>query len=166
MNAVAIARSLSRRSWFVLIAACCALLLGYGLVLQHVDGLDPCPLCLLQRYGFVLLLLLALLGAGAPRSLGRGASFAALAVAVASAGVAAWHVYLQLNPPEFSSCGPGLGAMLSNLPFARALPKIFAGSGECTAIEWRFLGLTIPGWSLIWFLLLAAAAAMASRRAA
>ena len=154
----------SHRGLGALIAVACALLLGYGLHLQYAQDLDPCPLCLLQRYGFVLLFILGLVGAVAPRAIGRGALMLAIVVALASAGVSAWHVHLQLHPPEFESCGPKLGDMIRNLPIATLLPKLFAGSGECTAIDWRFLGLTIPGWSLIGFLLIAATAVVALRR--
>ncbi|HUN91850.1 MAG TPA: disulfide bond formation protein B [Burkholderiaceae bacterium] len=158
-------QALPRRAWFAFIALACASLLGYGLVLQHIEGLEPCPLCVLQRYGFVVLCVVAIVGALAPRLLGRPAAVVAILVALASAGVAAWHVHLQLNPPEFETCGPGLGTLISNFPLGRALPKIFQGSGECTQIDWRFLGLTIPGWSLIWFLVFGGASFAAARRA-
>jgi disulfide bond formation protein DsbB len=45
--------------------------------------------------------------------------------------------------------------MLEQFPLGQALQKIFAGSGECAEAGWRFLGLTIAGWSLVWLVVLA-----------
>jgi disulfide bond formation protein DsbB len=38
---------------------------------------------------------------------------------------------------------------------------IFRGTGDCTKVPWRFLGLSIAEWSLIWFVLLIIAAVAA-----
>jgi protein dithiol:quinone oxidoreductase len=88
----------------------------------------------------------------------------ALVSALAGAGVAAWHVRLQLFPPQESSCGPSLQYLLGNLPLGRALPRIFQGYGDCTQIDWTFLKLSMPAWSLVWLLILGCATAFALRR--
>jgi disulfide bond formation protein DsbB len=129
-------------------------LLLFSLVLQHYVGLEPCPLCILQRYAFVLVALSAVVAAVTPDLPSRIAHGLAALAALAGGGVAAWHVWLQYNPPEESSCGPGLAYMLGELPLARALPRIFQGGGDCTAVDWRFLGLSIAGWALVWFAIL------------
>jgi disulfide bond formation protein DsbB len=49
------------RTWFLLVAIACVGLLGYGLYVQYVDFLDPCPLCILQRVAFIWIGLAALL---------------------------------------------------------------------------------------------------------
>jgi disulfide bond formation protein DsbB len=95
------------------------------------------------------------------------ASLAAL-FALAGAGTAARHVWIQMNP-ESLACGPGLATMIENFPLYEVLPKIFRGSGDCGAIDWSFLGLSMPAWALVWFVLLAAAlgaALVSARRAA
>jgi len=38
-------------------------LIGFGLVLQHVAELEPCPMCILQRYAFVAIGMVALIAA-------------------------------------------------------------------------------------------------------
>lgn len=147
---------------FIVIAA----LLSVSLYLQHVVGLEPCPLCILQRYAFVLVAAFALVAALASGITSRIAHGAAVLFVLAGGGTAAWHVWLQLNPPRESSCGPGLEFMLSELPLARALPRIFQGSGDCSAVEWTFLGLSIAAWSLVWFAILLVSLLAAARQRA
>jgi disulfide bond formation protein DsbB len=141
-------------------------LLSVSLYLQHVVGLEPCPLCILQRYAFVLVAAFALLAALTPGLTSGIAHGIASLFALAGGGTAAWHVWLQINPPKESSCGPGLEYMLSEMPLARALPRIFQGSGDCSAVQWTFLGLSIAGWSLVWFTIFFVALIVASRQRA
>jgi disulfide bond formation protein DsbB len=56
------------------------------------------------------------------------------------------------------SCGTDLEFLINTFPLSQALPKIFAGSGSCSKVDWTFLGLSIPEWTLVWFLLFAATA--------
>ena len=132
-------------------------LLGFGLYLQHVDHLDPCPLCILQRYAFIATGLVGLVAAvHNPRSVGQTVYAVTLIVfAGIGAAIAGWHVWLQYTPRRnVFECGPGLDYMLETFPLSKALPMIFKGSGDCANIDWSFLGLSIPGWSLVCFILL------------
>lgn len=129
-------------------------LIGVGLFLQHVIGLDPCPLCIFQRVAYFFVGVFGLLAAAiAPRGFARVIAVLMLLAALTGAGIAAWHVWLQLNP-ESLSCGPGLGVMLENFPLAQVLPRVFKGSGDCAQAGWTLLGLSIADWSLIWFTIL------------
>jgi disulfide bond formation protein DsbB len=143
-------------------AAVCAVLLGFGYYLQYVQGLEPCPLCMVQRGFFYALLAVFLIAAiHDPRRVGS-AVYAALAVLFAAGGaaIASRQVWLQHLPPDkVPQCGPDLFFMLNNLPLSRTLEKLFYGSGECAAVDWKFLGLSIAGWSLVWFIALAIGAA-------
>jgi disulfide bond formation protein DsbB len=56
------------------------------------------------------------------------------------------------------SCGTDLEFLLNTFPLTQALPKIFAGTGSCSAVDWKFAGLSIPEWALVWFLAFGAAA--------
>jgi disulfide bond formation protein DsbB len=80
-----------------------------------------------------------------------------LLAALTGAGIATRHVWLQANPEELA-CGPGLETMLENFPLTQVLPKVFRGGGDCAEKGWVFLGLSIAGWSLVWFSLLSLAA--------
>ena len=138
-------------------AAACALLLAFGYYLQYARGLEPCPLCLVQR-GFFYLVggVLALAALHAPAARGRivYGSLAAL-FAAGGIGTASRQVWLQHLPPErVPACGPDLFFMLDNFPLSQTLTKLFTGTGECAAVDWTFLGLSIAEWSLAWFVAL------------
>jgi disulfide bond formation protein DsbB len=155
------------RSGYLAGAFACVLLLGYGLWLQHVDGLEPCPLCVFQRVAFIALglvfLVAALHGPGRAAAIVYGVLGAI--VAAAGAGIAARHVWLQNLPADqVPACGPGLQYMLEQFEFSRMVAKVLAGSGECASVDWSFLGLSIPGWALLWFVLLGAWALWLMRR--
>jgi disulfide bond formation protein DsbB len=135
-------------------ALVCALLLGYGYYLQYVDGLQPCPLCLVQRLFFYAVLIVFLLAAvhGRWRWL-----YASLVMLFAAGGVAAAgrQVWLQSLPPDkVPQCGPDLYFMLENFPLSRTLKTLVSGTGECAVVDWTFLGFSIAEWSLGWFALL------------
>jgi disulfide bond formation protein DsbB len=146
--------SLSPRATFGAAALVCALLLAYGFFLQYYRGLEPCPLCLVQRGFFFAVLavcvLAALHGPGRRGAMVYG-SLAAL-LALGGAAVAGRQVWLQHLPPDkVPQCGPDLFFMMENFPLARTLKTLFSGTGECAAVDWTFLGLSIAEWSMIWF---------------
>ncbi|HEY0332913.1 MAG TPA: disulfide bond formation protein B [Stenotrophomonas sp.] len=149
----------SFRAQFFLGFLACAALLGYAIYLQLHDGLEPCPLCIFQRIAFVALGVLFLVGAlTAPRKPGgrRLMGGLALLAAMAGIGVAGRHVWLQVMPRDaMSSCGPPLSFLSETMGPFEVLRTVLTGTGDCGAVDWRFLGLTMPMWSLICFVLLA-----------
>jgi disulfide bond formation protein DsbB len=150
---------MSARLLFTAIFLACAALMGFGLYLQHVQNLEPCPLCILQRYAFVATGLVALVAAvHGPGRVGQ-VLYGTLVVLAAGAGaaIAGRQTWLQHNPPDVFDCGPDLGYMLDAFPLSQVLPRIFKGEGDCGKVVWQFLGLSIPEWALAWFLALIAA---------
>ena len=152
---------MNRRLPLALPALLCAALLGYGYYLQF-QGLEPCPLCMVQRgFFYVVMALFIIAAVHVPQRTGT-AVYAALIILFASGGAATAgrQVWLQHLPADkVPQCGPDLFFMLNNLPLSRTLEKLFYGSGECAAVDWKFLGLSIAGWSLAWFIALAIGAA-------
>jgi protein dithiol:quinone oxidoreductase len=134
-------------------------LMAYALYAQHVLGLEACPLCIFQRIALIAVgIVLAVAAIHAPRGSGARA-YAVLGVLAASVGsaISIWHVRLQNLPPEeVPACGPGLSYMFDAFPMLDALKMVFTGSGECAEVNWAFLGLSMPAWVLIWFVLLGA----------
>lgn len=141
--------------------ALCAALLATALYFQHVMGLEPCPLCIFQRM-FVIALGVVMLVAAIhdPGLLWRRVyGGAVLVLALFGVAVAGRHVWLQHLPPDrVPECGPGLEYMLQSFPFTQALEMVFRGSGECAEVQWTFVGLSIPEWTLVIFAGIAAAA--------
>jgi disulfide bond formation protein DsbB len=41
--------------------------------------------------------------------------------------------------------------MIETFPLQRAIPMIFKGTGDCTKVDWTFLGGSIANWSFVWF---------------
>jgi len=140
------------RRAYALICLACIGMLAFGAYLQHVVGLEPCPMCIVQRYALVLVGVFAAL---ASMSKGRGLRglWGVLGIVAAGGGAytAARQSWLQWHPPEFVSCGRDIYGMIETFPLQRALPMIFRGSGDCSKVDWTLFGLSIANWSFIAF---------------
>lgn len=142
---------------FAIFFICVGLMLG-GMYFQYVMDLAPCPLCITQRVFICTVGFVALLAAlQCPGRTGvRIYALLGLMSSVIGGGVSARHTWLQSLPEELApACGPGLSYMFETLPFRDALEVLFRGDGNCADISWSFLGLSIPGWTLFWFIILA-----------
>ena len=146
------------RAFWAAGAIVCGALLSWAYYLQHVQGIEPCPLCLVQRlfyYSAAAIFVLAALHRPARTG---AAVYGALAALLAAGGIAtaSRQVWLQHLPEDkVPQCGPDLFFMLENLPLAQTLKKLVAGSGECAKVDWSFLGFSTAEWSLFWFCVLA-----------
>jgi protein dithiol:quinone oxidoreductase len=150
-------------------AGICASFLGYALYVQHGMFMMPCPLCILQRIAFAAMGIFFVVGAIVGGRPGWARRISALLVALsaaAGAAIAVWHLRLQNLPPsEVPSCsGMDLGYMLDAFPLQTVIEKVFKGSGECAVVDWTFLGISMPGWTLIWYVLLGIAVLWAGFR--
>jgi len=143
-------------------------LLGYAYYAQYKLGLEPCPLCIFQRIGFAALAVVFLIaGLHNPRRWGRPI-YACLigVVSLATAGVAIRHLYVQSLPPgTIPACGAPLDVLLQFTPVTQVIRKVLTGSGECSQVNWKFLGLAMPAWVLIWALALGALGVITNMRA-
>jgi disulfide bond formation protein DsbB len=145
---------MSQRMLFVAGFLGCVVLIGIALYMQHGLGLEPCPLCIVQRVaviGIGVVLLVAALHN--PAGWGRRV-YAGLTALVALGGLATAgrNVWLQHLPPDrVPDCGPGLDYMLEAFPLSRTLEMVFKGSGECAEVQWSFLGFSIPEWMMLVF---------------
>jgi disulfide bond formation protein DsbB len=143
---------LTRRTGNLAGFAVSAALIGYALFVQYVQGLEPCPLCILQRVAVMaagVLFLVAALHDPAERG---ARAYGVLIDVVAMAGilVAARHMWIMAQPPgSVAECGASLDYMMEVLPLHEVLGKVLTGSGECAKLDWEFLGLNMPTWVLI-----------------
>ena len=127
-------------------------MLVFGLYLQHVVGLEPCPMCIVQRYALMLVAFVAGVTAFfSTKWLIMIGSAKTMFFAGFGAFVAARQSWLQWYPPEEASCGRDFYGMIEMFPLQRVIPMIFKGSGDCSKIDWTFLGLSIANWSFLCF---------------
>ena len=133
--------------------------MAFALYLEHVQGLDPCPLCIFQRVGLMglgIISLIAFLHNPIGNGFKRGYAFLGTLSILWSVGVAARHVWLQHLPPDqVPSCGPGLDYWLDTLPMKSVFEQVLKGSGECAVVDWTLFGQSLPVWSLVFFSVLA-----------
>jgi disulfide bond formation protein DsbB len=146
-------KQLSTRAWLALVAMSCVGMLSFGILyLQNYLGTVPCPMCIVQRYAMIGIVVWCLLGIGENSPL-RTLLMSWLVFLTAGFGafVAARQTWLQWYPPEVVSCGRDFYGMIENFPLQRAVPMIFKGGGDCSKVDWTFLGGSIANWSFLVF---------------
>ena len=150
------------RPLYLLALLVCVALMGIALYLEHIVGLVPCPLCVIQR---VLVILIGLVCLAAlihhPRAEGPARRPVAARVygagvsifALLGAGVAGRQVWLQHQPSDqLPSCLPSLDYMLDVLPLQDIMRMLFSGTADCAKVDWTFLGLSIAEGTLLAFI--------------
>ncbi|MGB0212822.1 disulfide bond formation protein B [Algiphilus sp.] len=135
----------------------CAGAMAFALWLEHFGGLEPCPMCIFQRIAMiaagVVFLVAALHGPGAA---GRWV-YAVLVWLTAGAGavIAGRHVWLQSLPEDqVPACGPTLDFLVDALPIWEVVTTVLSGDGNCAIIDWSWMGLSLPAWTLVGFVAL------------
>ncbi len=133
-------------------ALTCAVLLSVAFYLEFVSGLVPCALCLAQRVMFGLIgiaCLLYLLPFYGSRLI-----FGLLSFGCSGLGIwlASRQLWLQSLPEDqLPACGPDIFFVLERFPISDSLKAMFFGSGHCAEVQWIFLNLSIPGWTLLFY---------------
>lgn len=142
------------RSLFLLAFLAGALTLGASFYLEYAALLRPCFLCQVQRILVAAFTLINLVAAihGPKRSGIYVYWLGSMGCAVLGAITAIRQVLLQNTPPEqLPTCWPGLQYMIENLSLREALTLIFKGTVDCVEINWTLFDLSIPEWSLLFF---------------
>lgn len=123
---------MSSRLLFTLCLIFCITLLAGAAYLQYVEGLEPCPMCIMQRWGLITLCILLCIAIKHNPAL-SGVRIYGLGIAILaglSGAVASRQVWLQHLPAEeVPECGPGLSFLLENFPVTDVLGYVFNGSG-------------------------------------
>jgi disulfide bond formation protein DsbB len=159
---------LRRRSGNLIGFLACAGLLAFGYYLQFVVGLEPCPLCIIQRLILLatgIAFLVAAVHHPVRRWAARSYGIVIALIALSGASVSARHVWIQHTPEALRpACGPGLDFLISTFGPFEVLQRVLRGSGECGTVDWTLLGLSIPEWTLGAFIVLGAWALFLSFR--
>lgn len=128
-------------------------LIGVALYLQHVVNMAPCPRCVIQRYAFLAVGIVALIGYFLNSI--KIPSGIALLAALGGLFAAGQHLYIQAHPGFGCGIDP-IENFLNQLPTAHVMPFLFESYGACEHAD-EFLGMSIPQWSFLWFGLFAVA---------
>jgi disulfide bond formation protein DsbB len=137
-----------------ILALCGALLFG-ALIMEHAFDMVPCPLCLMQRIWFFAAGLFAFIGLLHDPRWGIYPVLS-IASAVTGAGFSLRQLYLQSLPADqVPTCGPDINYMIEVFPWSEVLAAMTRGTGDCAAVTWSFLGLSIAGWALVGFVAVA-----------
>lgn len=129
-----------------------------ALYFQHIVGLEPCPLCIFQRFAVMGIGIVALAAfLHNPQVLGQKIYSVLLLLSAGwGVAVAGRHVWLQHLPKDqVPSCGPGLDYWWETLPWTSVINNVFKGSGECAEVDWTFMEFSMPELTLPLFILLA-----------
>lgn len=138
--------------WFLLSFA----VLAASCYFQWVEGLEPCPLCLMQRFCVFALVILCFTGIFM-KGLRSQKILLGCQLFIGLAGVyfAGRQIWLQhLSVEELPSCLPGLDVLLQYFPWSDILQAFFFGAADCHEVTWEWLGLSMAAWSVIYFLFL------------
>jgi disulfide bond formation protein DsbB len=138
----------------VLLGLACAGLVGASFYVQHVLGVEPCPLCIIQRFTYLALAVVFFGAALAPTdgSLQRGLIWFAALLTLGGLGVAGYQTHLQLAPPTLAStCSASLSYMLETLSVTDVLAQLLNAKGDCSDTSFKVLGLTLAQASLLIF---------------
>jgi disulfide bond formation protein DsbB len=130
-----------------------AIAVAIACLLQHAWNLEPCTMCIAQRYAFIFIGLLALCrmqASGRAAAALRGATnlFALIGIA------ASLKIQWAISVPS-SMCGRDkFAAFLNDLPWAKAVPYLFKATGVCGDYVPPVFYLPIHIWSLLAFSLI------------
>lgn len=125
-----------------------------ALFMEHAMGLAPCPLCMMQRLWIAVVGLIAYASLLHNPRWGIYPLFAALS-AIIGGVFSIRQLWLQSLPADqVPACGPDLQYMLEVLPLSDVLVAMTSGTGDCAEVSWSLLGISIPGWALLGFLVL------------
>lgn len=145
----------------------CVALLAYAYYEQFAMNVEPCPLCIFQRIAFIAMGVTFVLAAWHnPAAAGRRIyALLILLAAAIGAGVAARHLWLQSQPPDpMAGCTPGWNYMVENFPIGKVLKMAFTGHADCAQINWTLLGMAMPFWTMVCYVLLGVGALWAGLR--
>lgn len=155
-------KTLSRSTLQLSIVSLSLLVLLASFYLQYVKGFEPCPLCLMQRVSIIFILAFGLINFYRKSSCSQALFVTQYILALLGIYFAARQMWLMSLPSsEIPACLPGLSVLVHYFPWHETVRALVWGSGNCTEIRWTWLGLSIPAWSIVYFVCVAIATVMA-----
>lgn len=150
------------RYWqFLLLIISLSVLLA-SLYFQYIKGLQPCPLCLMQRLSVIFEVILCFVALVVHRvSLRRILVVLQIIVALLGLYFAGRQLWLQSLPhDQIPACLPGLDVLLQYFSWHDIFHALLWGAADCAEISWQFLGLSMPAWVALYFIGMISAAVL------
>ena len=124
-----------------------------SLYFQFIENLEPCPLCIAQRVALFFLAISYFIALFVKKNiLKKLNTFAQFFFAIFGTIMASRQVWLMHIPPsEQSGCMPDLSVLWNYLPFLDLVRVFFNGTASCTENAWSWLGVSMPEWTLVFF---------------
>lgn len=129
------------------------LVISAAFYFQYYRDMQPCPLCMMQRICAFMLGMLCLMGL-CLSTLKRARMVAVFQAFFATAGLyfSLRQVWLQLVPDEQTqACLPSLDILMRYFPWQDVVHALFWGEGGCAEVSWQWLGLSMPMWAALYF---------------
>jgi len=136
------------RPVLLVVLAISVAVVGSALLFQYVGGLQPCELCLAERWPYygAIAITVGALAAGA-RGAFLGMALLAL-IFLGSAGLAAYHVGVEqhwIAGP--TACTGGLSGAKTPEELLKFLTE--QQSVRCDEVQWSLAGLSLAGWNVV-----------------
>lgn len=147
-------KKLIYKRWQIILVFISLIILASSFYFQYIKGLEPCPLCLMQRLSVVLLLIISLISLIA-NYLKVGKLLAVMQIIFAAGGLffAGRQLWLQSLPAgQAPACMPELDVLIRYFPLKDVLHALFWGAGDCAEVTWKWFGLSMPAWASVYFL--------------
>ena len=140
--------------WALALCLTCGAMLATGIYLEYLVGLDPCPLCMMQRIWFLFTGLVAYVSLLHNPRWGIYPIISGVG-AITGGYFSAKQLWLQSLPADqVPACGPNLEYMIDAFPLSDIIVAMTQGTGDCAQVAWSLLGISIPGWALLGFIVL------------
>jgi disulfide bond formation protein DsbB len=151
-----------------LIFAISVVTLGAALAFEHIGGLDPCSLCLQQRYAYYFLIPASLIAGVLSRETNLGQLpllLVALCTLAAAANIvlAGYHAGVEYKWWEGPQGCTGVNLMAGSLDeFRQQLEGVKVP--RCDEIPWSLFGISMAGYNFLISILLTALGSLALAR--
>lgn len=138
-------------AWLLFLSS--VFMLAASFYFEFIEGMQPCPLCLMQRLCVILLLCITcsfLLTY--PKRIGSKLALVNVFIALAGLYFSGRQLWLMSLPAsQVPACMPGLDVLIAYFPWQTIAKALFWGAGDCAEESWRLLGIPMPGFAALYF---------------
>ena len=121
---------------------------------EHSLRLEPCYLCVMQRGVVIVIGVICVLAAvHNPSQFGQRV-YSSLSITMAVIGIyfSGKQLWLQgLPESQVPSCGLPVKHLFDSFSITEVIAMLLSGDGNCAEVKWELMGLSMPGWVMVCF---------------